>query len=132
MNSSFTQLIHHKHPAHGSVEGCCSGGGQLPKWETASHGRAGSDSVLVSTVREVPRAPWALREFTVHMDLEGKKGVFWDAGRRWVLLCSGAARSGDGEEEAVPAIPCALLLIFTPDLSFFSSALCLIFFIFLS
>lgn len=73
MNSSFTQLIHHKHPAHGSVAGCCSGGGQLPKWETVSHGRAGSDSVLVSTVSEVPRAPWVLQEFTVHTDLEGKK-----------------------------------------------------------
>lgn len=100
MNSSFTQLIHHKHPAHGSIEDCCFGGGQLPKWETASHGRAGSDSILVSTVSEVPRALWVPWEFVVHTDLEGKKGAFWDAGRKWVLLCSGAGRSGDGEEEA--------------------------------
>lgn len=100
LNSSFTRLTHHKHPAHGSVEGCCSGGGQLPKRETASRGRAGSDNVLVSTVSEVPRALWALWEFTVHVDLEGKKGVLWDAGKKQVLLCSGAGGSGDGEEEA--------------------------------
>ena len=100
MNSSFTQLIYHKHPAHRSVEDCCSGGGQLPKWETASHGRVGSDSVLVSTISEVPRALWVLWEFTVHMDLGGKNGAFWDTGKKWVLLCSRAARSRDGEEEA--------------------------------
>jgi len=78
----------------------CSGGGQLPERETASHGRAGSDSVLGSTLGEAPRALPVLWESAVRMALEGRRGVVWDAGRKWMLLCWGAAGIGDGEREA--------------------------------
>lgn len=120
MNSSFTQLIHHEHPAHGSVEDSLRGR-TTSQTETASHGCAGSDSVLVSTVSDVPRALWVLWEFSVPVDFEGRKGVFWDAGRVGVaLLCSGAARSSAGEEETVgsPTVPLAVL-ISTPHTFFF-------------
>lgn len=96
MNSSFTQLIPHKHPAHGSIGG-------LPWGSTASQTgdhEPWTESILVSAVSAAPRALWMFWEFTVHTDLGGKKGVFWDAGRKWMLLHSGAARSSDGEVES--------------------------------
>lgn len=105
----FAGLLHPRCAAHGSVERSLRGR-TLPQQAL---------SVLVPALGTC----WVLWELRA---LSREKGASQDA-QKWVLGCSGAARSDVRREKLGPlaVIPLALLLVLTPELFIFSSALSL-------